>query len=302
MSLQTGDFAILTLGGATAACTGYGVLIERFDIRVKSLELSFPHLPAAFDGYTILHLSDLHINKFGLLEKRLARLVSQREVDLCVITGDITQTPRAGEPFHRLLDAVRRRERTVYAVLGNSEHKPWTDTEALLKVLSREDVRFLVNSSMKLSRGSDLLTLVGVDDPYSRLADLESAFASVDPEDFIIFLTHCPSTAPDAIARGADLILAGHTHGGQIRMPGVGVLWTHMRDHKKLNDGLYTPDRLKKLLGRDCGGTVLFVNRGVGTSKLHIRLLCPPEIAYITLRRAAFSAGCCSESLHSSNE
>ncbi|MDH7603200.1 MAG: metallophosphoesterase [Armatimonadota bacterium] len=287
MNVQTGDFAAALLGAA-AACGSYGILIEQFDIRVRLLELSFPNLPAAFDGFTILHLSDLHTTKFGLLERRLANLLSQRETDLCVITGDISQTLRASQAFHRLVDTVRRREPTVYAVLGNSEHKPWISTDALIRALSREDLRFLINSSAALRRGEDSLVLVGVDDPYSRLADLDSAFEGVNPEDFIIFLTHCPSTTPEAIKRGADLILAGHTHGGQIRLPFLGVLWSHMRAFRRLNDGLYTPERLSKLLKRNCRSSVLFVNRGVGTSKFHVRFLCPPEIAYITLRRATY--------------
>jgi predicted MPP superfamily phosphohydrolase len=144
----------------------------------------------------------------------------------------------------------------------------------------------LNNSSTTITRGADSISVVGVDDAYSWRADLDAAFAGVDLNDFILFLTHSPSAAPDAIRRGADLILSGHTHGGQVRIPGIGMLWTHMRTSKGLNDGLYAPDALKRITGIDPGGSVLFVNRGIGTSRFHIRFLCRPEIAYITLHRA----------------
>ena len=287
MRLNAEPLVVAAAGCAAAGCAGYGVLVEQFRLQVSCLDLAFPHLPSAFDGYTILHLSDLHLTKFGKLESRLATLLSQREVDLCLITGDITQTPKARWAFERLCNAIRRRERTIYAVLGNSEHKPWTDTKTLIEALSEQGVNFLINTSQAIYHDDQFITIVGVDDPYSRKDNLDLAFKNVDPKNFIIFLTHCPSTTLEAISHGADLILAGHTHGGQVRLPGLGVLWTHMRSNKKLNDGLYTPERLTNLLGCDCGSSVLFVNRGVGTSKLHIRFLCPPEIAYITLRRTA---------------
>lgn len=286
MDLHTGNLPAILFGGAASACVAYGVIFEQFNLKLRILQLDFANLPPAFDGYAILHLSDLHLTKFGLLESRLVKLLSDLEADLCVITGDITQTPDAAEAFRRICSSIRRREPTIYAVLGNSEHKPWTDTDLIVKAFSRENVQFLINSSQVVSCGSDRVVLVGVDDAYNCLDDVDLAFSGVDPDEFVIFLTHCPSTTPKAIDRGADLILAGHTHGGQVRLPFVGVLWTHMRANKQLNDGLYGPHRLAQILGRDCGNSVLFVNRGVGTSKIHVRFLCPPEIAYIRLRRS----------------
>ena len=274
---------LATLGGGAAALAGaYAIAIEQFHIHLRRLDLCFANLPPAFDGYTILHFSDLHLTKLGLLERRLMNLISAREVDACLITGDITQDPRASDLFRRVCSVIRRRD-TILAVLGNSEHKPWLETPALVEALSFEGMRLLVNSTDTIRRGDDSITVVGVDDAYTHHDDIDAAFRGVDPKGFIIFLTHCPSLAPQGIERGADLILAGHTHGGQVRLPFLGPLWTHMRANKNLNDGLYTPDRLR----RTPKHPILFVNRGVGTSKLHIRFLCPPEIVYITLRRDA---------------
>lgn len=271
-------------GAGTAALGAYSALAEPFDIRVKELELAFPNLPASFDGYTILHLSDLHISKLGLLERRTMQIIGSREVDACVVTGDVTAKPRAADLFRRVCSVIRHRD-PIYLVLGNSEHKPWVDTDLLADALSFDGLVLLRNSSAVIGRGEDRIAVVGVDDPYSRLDDLDAAFRGVDPADFVLFLTHSPSNTPEALAKGADLVLAGHTHGGQVRFPGIGMVFTHMASNKALNDGLYTPDRLRRILRADHGHCALFVNRGVGTSRLHIRFLCPPEIAFITLRR-----------------
>lgn len=293
-------------GGAAALAAAYAALIEQFSIRVKHFHLQFGNLPPAFDGTVILHLSDLHLTKLGLLEHRLTQLVSTRPVDMCFVTGDITQDPCAVAVFRWIRSVIRGPE-TVYGVLGNSEHKPWLTTTELVEALSFEGMRLLTNESDVIRRGNDSIRVIGVDDAYSRCADLDAAFRGVDPTEFIIFLTHCPSVAPQAVERGADLILAGHTHGGQVRLPLLGPLWAHMHSNKNLNDGLYLPDHLCRLLSDTVGagvrqgvsrvdrsprakspecGSVLYVNRGVGTSKLHIRFLCPPEIAYITLHRS----------------
>lgn len=277
---------ILTaIAAILAAAIIYG-FFEQFKLQVREIELSFPNLPPAFDGYTILHICDTHVTQLARLERRLMELISAREVDLCLVTGDMTAEPRASDIFRRICSVIRSRD-SIYSVIGNSEHKPWLDTPMLLEALTFEGMTILLNSSATIGRGNDAITLVGADDAYSKHDDVEAAFAGVDPDSFIIFMTHCPSRTPEGIERGADLILAGHTHGGQVRLPGIGVIWTHMRSRKKLNDGLYPPERLSRILKQDAGSSVLFVNRGAGTSKLHIRILCPPEIAYITLRRSS---------------
>jgi len=271
--------------GAIAGLAGYMILYEPYQIQVRELELTFPNLPDAFDGYTIRHLADLHMRRFDRLERRLVKLISGREVDTCFITGDVTFEPRASDTFRRVCSHIRHRD-PIYMVLGNSEHKPWLDTPTLLEALSFEGLVMLINSSTTIERAGQSVRIAGVDDPYTRRHDVEKAFEGVDPNEFIIYLTHCPSTTPYGISRGADLVLAGHTHGGQVRLPFTRRYWTHMRENKALNDGLYIPDDLSRLLRVDVGGSTLFVTRGVGMSRLRIRFLCKPEIAYITLRRS----------------
>lgn len=278
--------AIAAATGAAAASglVAYSLLYEQFNIQIREIELTFENLPPAFDGYTILHLSDLHLTKLGLLEKRTMEIVARREVDCCAITGDVTANPRASDVFRRVCSAIRHRD-PILSVLGNSEHKPWLDTQTIVDALTFDGFELLINSSTVIRRGDSIITFVGLDDPYSRLHDLEAAFRGVDPNGFVVCLAHCASVTPEVIGMGADLVLAGHTHGGQVRIPGIGVLWTHMRRNKSLNDGLYMPFDIARRTGIDAGHSVLFVNRGVGSSRLHLRFLCPPEIVYITLRR-----------------
>lgn len=261
-------------------------LIDPYQIQIKEIELGYPNLPPAFDGYTILHLSDLHIRKLGKIERMTMDLLRQREVDTCFITGDVTAEPRASDTFRRVCSTIRHRD-PIYMVLGNSEHKPWVDTATLVEALSFEGLKILVNSNTAITYNGSDIQVVGVDDPFSRLADLDAAFAGVDPQRFVVLLAHCPSAAPAGFDKGADLVLSGHTHGGQVRIPGIKWYWTHMRSNKMLNDGLYTSEDLKRILGRDIGWRALFVNRGVGSSRIFVRFSCPPEIVYITLRRTS---------------
>lgn len=281
-----GVFAvILGVVAVGAALIAYMLLYEQFDLRITELELSFPNLPAAFDGYTILHLSDQHLTKLGLLERKTMQIVSSREVDACFITGDVTAEPRASDVFRRVCSVIKSRD-PIVMVLGNSEHKPWLDSDMLAGALTFDGLKLLINESTTFTRSRDKIAVVGVDDAYYGLSDLDAAFAGVNADDFVVFLTHTPSITPDAIARGADLILAGHTHGGQVRFPFIGAVWTHMHSNQALNSGLYGPEDISKLTGIDAGQSKLFISRGVGTSRLHIRFLCPPEVVYITLRKA----------------
>lgn len=280
------DASTVIAAASAVALGGYMSLIEIQRLQVKNLELSFPNLPPEFDGYTILHLSDLHTANMGKLEKRLMRIIGQRPVDTCVITGDVTALPRASDYLRRICSVVQHRD-PIFMVLGNSEHKPWLDSAMLIDALSFDGQQILINSSAVVEREGERIRIVGVDDPFTRLDDVDKAFDGVDPDEFIVFLTHCPSTTPDGIAKGADLTLAGHTHGGQVRLPFLGICWTHMHRNKRLNDGLYTPADLSRILGTDVGASALFVNRGIGTSRINIRLNCPPEVVYLTLRRAS---------------
>ncbi len=273
----------IILTTSAAALGAYMFLAEPYSIDVRELTFEYPNLPPAFDGYTILHFSDTHIRKLGTLERRLIDIISSREVDSCFVTGDVTAHHHAPWVFKEICSHIRYRDKLAF-ILGNSEHKPWVDSPRMARDLTFEGITLLNNANMTIERGGEKIRVCGVDDPYELRHDLDKAFEGTSPEDFIIFLTHCPSITPDIIKRGGDLILAGHTHGGQIRLPFFGPMWTHMLRNSFLNDGVYDSERLTKLLGFDAGGANLFVTRGIGTSKVHVRFACKPDLAFITLK------------------
>ncbi len=260
------------------------MFIEPFKLRVRTLEADFVDLPANFDGFTMLFLSDLHIRKYGKLEKLLEEIVQKRKVDAILVVGDVTVKKSACRIFHNIIGKVPV-EGPVFLVAGNSEHKPWLDSDALLKEMVTPQITLLHNRSLELEKDGQKLVFSGVDDPFTRYDDVGKALADVNHDDFVVFLAHCPSVAPEAMVKGADLVLSGHTHGGQVLLPFLPPIYTHMRKNKKLVDGLYIDKDINRLVGTNVEKKTLLVGRGVGTSKLHIRLRCRPEVIYVTLRK-----------------
>jgi hypothetical protein len=240
------------------------------------LELTLPRLPKAFDGYTIVHLSDLHVGALRSVARLRRRLevLSGAAPDLLVVTGDLGGRRReevaaaAGE-MTRL--AVREGR---YAVLGNHDHR--AGAGFVREELEGCGFRVLVNEAAPLSRQGERLWLVGCDDcSYRRYDDLARALRGVPPEEEKILLSHSPDLWPEAREQGIGLMLSGHTHGGQIVVPGLGPLVVPSRFGRRWAAGLFR-----------AGRSQLYVNRGVGEVVPPVRLGCPPEVAVIVLRRA----------------
>lgn len=259
---------------------------EPFLISVIRIDLHFSKLPKDFEGFTILHLSDLHTSKYGLLEKRARQIIKGLHFDVCAITGDLTTKSSIVSDVDKILD-FNKQQFPVYVVTGNSEYKPWADTTEIIQQYKHYGYNVLSNSSEKYKINSSSIKFAGVEDPYTGNNNLDAAFDGVNDSEFVVGLAHCPSVADNMVKRGASLILAGHTHGGQIRLPGVGVLWSHMKYNNHLNDGFYDSEKLSRELKTEAGESKLFVNRGLGTSRIHLRLNCRPQIALIQLHRKA---------------
>jgi len=265
-----------------AGALGVYSFYEPYRIVLTHLDLPYRSLPKELDGFTILHLSDLHTSKYGLLERRAESIISSLSYDMCVITGDLATTPKVLVDIRRMLGSLHNKS-PIYVVPGNSEYKPWVDTNDILQACEEQDFTVIANTNSRIIHHGACFVLVGLDDAYSKMHDLTRAFNGIDDSAFIIALSHCPSIVDDLINHGSSLVLSGHTHGGQVRIPGIGVFWSHMRRNKKLNDGYYSPEQLSKYLGFDVGESKLFVNRGLGTSRIHLRLNCRPEIALLRL-------------------
>ncbi|MEN6521853.1 MAG: metallophosphoesterase [Armatimonadota bacterium] len=271
-------------GAAAGLLAVYSIFIERKALGLTRLELSYSSLPESFDGFTILHLSDLHIAHWWTVERKMEEIVRGLDADLLAITGDIAVSAKGAQLVKEFLGRVRP-GRETFAVYGNTEHKGDFGRQR------REDLvwnglHILTNEHVVIERDGDKIILAGVDDPFGRYDDLSRALEGAPDDKFKVLLAHAPSVAGDAADAGIDLLLSGHTHGGQIRFPLIGAVYPHIRKYKQLVMGLFEGRRLSKILKRDAGEMRVYVSRGIGISNLPMRFLCPPEIVHITLRRA----------------
>ncbi len=242
------------------------------DIRLNRIELTFPDLPAGFDGYTLLQLTDLHFDSHPAAARRLIEIVDGLEVDAVVLTGDY----RFGisGPFAQilpeleaLLAAVRARD-GIYGILGNH------DSVDMVEPFERLGVTMLANQTVTLTRGRDRIHVVGVDDVHYYYPDQAVAALREAPPGFKIALIHSPELIPEAASAGMSLYLAGHTHGGQICLPGGWPIIAHMAAPRRYARGLW---REGEMIG--------YTSTGAGTSGLPVRFNSRSEVALITLRR-----------------
>ncbi|MBF0326229.1 MAG: metallophosphoesterase [Alphaproteobacteria bacterium] len=241
-------------------------------VKIETLSLTFADLPAAFDGYTILHLSDLHVGLVPGGEAGLADLIRPLRPDLAVITGDIQSMgrPVAAEAVAMLAPVVAAIDARdgIAAVLGNH------DQGALVEPLERLGVRVLLNEGMAVHRGDETIHLVGLDDIHAFFTPAAPTALAAYRDGFRITLVHTPEIADLADELGYRLYLCGHTHGGQICLPGGRVVFHALRRLTGLASGLW---RL--------GGLQGYTSRGVGTGMAPVRFNCPPEATLIRLRR-----------------
>jgi predicted MPP superfamily phosphohydrolase len=275
----------LLAGGIGGSLLAYAVGVEPYAIETVHLELFAPRLPEAFDGYTVIQISDLHMRQRGrrekILEKRLAELPP---ADLVAVTGDMVHTQAGIAPFIEMARSFQAKD-GVYAVFGNSEHKNGVRPFALTQTLAENSITPLMNRHVLLTRGGAQIVLAGVDDPVNDKDDITEALCDAPSDLFTLLLMHSPDSIAEAVLRGVDVVLSGHTHGGQIRLPWYGPLYTHSLLGRRMSDGYYSRRRLRRAIGIRPGRTQLYVTRGIGISGLALRFLTRPELTVLTLRR-----------------
>ncbi len=241
-------------------------------IQVVRNTVVLPHLPSAFDGYTLLQLTDLHLDMAEDIPHVIGEVVRDLEYDLCVLTGDYRV--RTYGPYQAAVSAMQRLRvhlaSPVYGELGNH------DTVRMTPYLEKLDLRLLLNEQVVVQRGEDTLYLSGIDDPhYFRADNLEKAAQGIPSGAVAILLSHSPEIYRQAAHSGFDLMLSGHTHGGQICLPGGIPLTCNARCPRSLCAGAW---RYGTLQG--------YTSRGAGVSILDARFNCPPEVTLHTLRRS----------------
>jgi predicted MPP superfamily phosphohydrolase len=240
-------------------------------IAIRRNLLEFESLPPAFADFTILHLSDLHADISQGAMQHLIKIVGDLKYDICVLTGDYRG--KTYGPFDASLKSIlelrAQLKKPLYGVLGNH------DSIYMAPALEEMGIRMLFNECVPLSRNDSRIYLAGIDDAhFYRTDDIEKTAKQIPGGAFSILLSHTPEVYRKAASAGFNLMLSGHTHGGQLCLPGGIPIKLEARLPRSLGAGAWQH-------GRMAGYTSV----GAGTSLLPVRLNCPPEITLHTLRR-----------------
>jgi uncharacterized protein len=252
----------------------WAVWVERRLVRIRRMDVTIADLPPEFAGYRIAQLSDLHVGSFDPKARALEWVASCNALspDLVAVTGDLVTS---GRGFYRdvaeALGALRASD-GVFVSMGNHDQM---NNDELARLVAEHGPTVLRNSSQVIRRGDAHLNVAGIDGRLAAAPDVTRTIRACLPGAPVVLLAHYPSTFAAAAAAGADLILAGHTHGGQLGVPFLSRRWNLARLTGQHSRGLV-----------HSGKTVMYVNAGLGTTGPPMRLAVPPEIALITLRRA----------------
>ncbi|MCL2660157.1 MAG: metallophosphoesterase [Acidobacteriaceae bacterium] len=272
--------------GSGIAATGmvlYSGEIGRHRIEVAERAISIANLPDGFHGFRIAQLSDIHFDEYTepFFLERAVRRINGLKPDLVLLTGDfVTQgafnfmvVKHAPHRCAEILSSLSAPQ--IYAVLGN--HDFAFGAVPVVQALTGARIPVLLNRHVPIERNGDRLWLCGIEDPGSSRPDLNAAVPA-DPDGPVILMSHSPDYVDTVVQhpRGPviDLMLSGHTHGGQIRLPFFGALVLPPMGQKYV-EGLFHVEQLQ-----------LYVNRGLGTVGMPFRLNCVPEITLFTLQPA----------------
>src|SRR5213592_928392 len=270
--------ATYAYAGAGAALSAYGIWSAYRLPQLTRRTLTFPDLPAGLEGLTLLHLSDLHagIHLGADQMQEIVRQMNALAPELIVQTGDMIDISRAYIPAYVRAFRELHAPLGVVTVLGN--HDRYTGEQEVIRGCRDAGQVFLQNDCHLVERGGATLELLGIDDPHNWTADdpqpedVAAALAAAPSHAFQVLLAHRPGAWDTAAPRGIPLTLAGHIHGGQFYLPGIG--WSAGRLITK-----YVMGHFQR------GNSQLYVSRGIGVVGVPIRVFTPPEIELFTLRR-----------------
>lgn len=268
-------------------CISY--IISLFKIDVSKYEVVSNKIPKSFNGFKILQLSDIHNRKFNKDNKKVIKIIEAASPDIVVITGDIVSADTKGlSPMINFIKEINKKY-PVYYVFGNHERRLPIEKQALIiATLKDAGVKILNNEVEFINKGDEYIQLYGLEQSlvyynnyfkskksYSyEEKDIKQVFPGIDNDKFNILLTHNPLYFETYEKWGADLVFAGHVHGGIVNIPFVG--------------GLLSPER--KLFPKYSGGeyeinnSKMIVNRGLGYSTINFRVLNNPEVCVVELK------------------
>jgi predicted MPP superfamily phosphohydrolase len=271
-------------GAAALAVAEDGCILEPNYPKLTRIEVPLLRLPEAFDGFAIVQLSDFHYDAyFTVVPIRAAvEMVNRLNPDLIVLTGDFVTTSVLKDYLHNAKEAANQAEPCAailgqlraglgtVAIVGN--HDAASDPARISGVLQSHGITMLRNRAVPVERGVARIWLAGLDSIMEGKPDIESTLRGIPKSEAIVVLVHEPDFADVVTKYPVDLQLSGHSHGGQIWIPGIGAPW--LPDFaQRYPRGMYR-----------IGGLTLYTNIGLGTIRVPVRLNCPPEVTLFTLR------------------
>ena len=259
--------------GLAGATLGYSVLVERCAIQTNTYRISVPNLPSAFAGFRIVHLTDIHhgvLTPLSLVQS-VVRRANRIRRDITVCTGDFVHARNTAAEIDAVWPVINTLDAPagVYSVLGNHDH--WADARRSRECLQRsgQDVSHRV---AVIERNGSRIWLVGAGDLWEDHRNLDRELKDVPQSECRIVLAHNPDTADTAFTSRVDLMISGHTHGGQVCLPWAGPLVLPVQN-KNYSSGLKQSLR----------GSSVFISRGIGWAVYPVRFNCYPEIAVLEL-------------------
>lgn len=262
-----GSVAAIGSAAAADACA-----VEPRRVQVTRHDLAVAGLPSALDGARIAQISDTHLPHNGAAVRAAARIIARERPEIVVLTGDICESAASLGALVEFVSEVRGSVAT-FGIYGNWERKAGITRRMLSDAYERAGAELLVSRGVAVERGGARIGIVGLDDALYAAPNLPAALRHGETA-ADIWLVHCPAFAdriPAAITARPAAMLAGHTHGGQIRVPG----WT---PYTPIGSGAYVEGWYRT------AGVSLYVSRGVGTVVLPARFCCPAELPVFTLR------------------
>jgi predicted MPP superfamily phosphohydrolase len=252
-------------------------LLKRFGLQnaqnvgLNQIEVRLKNLPTRFAGCKILFITDMHLGGIECLAERINRIAGQVDYDYCIIGGDYSygfdSTNEVMKQQLREVVELLVEKSQVFGILGNH------DEYRIAEMLDGLGLNMLINEHVCLEREGDTVYLAGVDDCYFfRAAELEEAAAGIPDNAFKIILSHSPDLYKEAAQAGYSLYLAGHTHGGQICLPGEIAVLTHAHVPRNMIKGRWKYNNMEG-----------YTSCGVGTSLVPARFFCQPEVVLLTL-------------------
>jgi hypothetical protein len=261
--------------GAVAVAGSYPLFIERNIVTINQYKIYLPDLPAAFNGFSIAQLTDIHLGTLvsAAFVEDVVATTNRLQTDLIVCTGDYVHARNTTEEIDAVWPILAKLKARygVYSVLGNHDH--WADTARSLYWLDRTGQN-LRHRCVPIQKGNERIVLGGAGDLWEDTLDIDKAFSNSRENDCRILLSHNPDSVDQKFKRKVSLVLSGHTHGGQVRVPFYGAPVLPVKN-KRYSSGII-----------DTPKTKLFISRGIGWTIYPVRFNCFPEIAVIELHKA----------------